>query len=391
MPSVTTGIPAAASICMVIEVPDRGRPESTTTGSPYRSRRYSFFIGAHDSPIRTGNSPSFALHYAATDGTHASPKRLSSGPLPGRTGPPPRPTARGGLHRTGGRIRASVVVSGGLHHHHHRHLVPPHLAVSHGLALLPAALAGEALDPPRDHRGLRRTGPEAHREVHEKGFPPELREAREDGGLSEARDELPLDLARRLVVVRNRHQPGAPQHLRLPRSGSEDVPSAAVVDAHRKRGSLAQDRPPPNSPGESRAKAPPEVEAVLVDPRRKLRLEHRAPGPDYVPSRQVQRSAALGNVRSRSTGDSGDVSPLHHAACGEALQGRRNPGRASAQRRSHGDPAPRSGEPLPRRPPAARDPADHRSRPGKEAGPNRNRRGERRPRAEEAQQNGRAA
>ncbi len=51
------------------------------------------------------------------------------------------------------------------------------------------------------------------------------------------------------------------------------------------------------------------------------------------------------------------------------LQGRRHPRRASSERRPHRDPAPGAGEPLPRRPSAARDPDDHRSRSRKEDEP----------------------
>src|SRR5262245_35864101 len=40
MPSVTTCNPPASSIFMSIEVPERGRPETTMTGAPKRIRRY---------------------------------------------------------------------------------------------------------------------------------------------------------------------------------------------------------------------------------------------------------------------------------------------------------------------------------------------------------------
>ena len=39
MPSVTGASPPAASICIIIEVPDLGKPETTTMGCPKRIRR----------------------------------------------------------------------------------------------------------------------------------------------------------------------------------------------------------------------------------------------------------------------------------------------------------------------------------------------------------------
>jgi len=38
-PSVTTPMPPASSIFMAIDVPERGSPETTTIGRPYRIRR----------------------------------------------------------------------------------------------------------------------------------------------------------------------------------------------------------------------------------------------------------------------------------------------------------------------------------------------------------------
>src|SRR6476620_7803562 len=39
MPSVTIGTPPASSIFIAIDVPERGRPDTTTIGAPRRSRR----------------------------------------------------------------------------------------------------------------------------------------------------------------------------------------------------------------------------------------------------------------------------------------------------------------------------------------------------------------
>ncbi len=62
---------------------------------------------------------------------------------------------------------------------------------------------------------------------------PELLEARRARRLPAPAHDLPVGHAGRVVELHDRHQPRPPQHLRLPRPRSADLPAAAVLDPHR--------------------------------------------------------------------------------------------------------------------------------------------------------------
>ena len=69
--------------------------------------------------------------------------------------------------------------------------------------------------------------PGAHRSVHEaKACCRTSRGSPRTGALSPAADDLSVDVAGGVVVVQHRHPPGAPQHLRLPRSRSPHLSAA---------------------------------------------------------------------------------------------------------------------------------------------------------------------
>ena len=90
------------------------------------------------------------------------------------------------------------------------------------------------------HRRPRRTGSAADRSVHGRGPAAELRGWRRRE-LPAAEDDVPLGVAGRVVVVQHRHEPGATQHLRFPRSRSAHLPADAVVDAHRQGRAVSVD------------------------------------------------------------------------------------------------------------------------------------------------------
>ncbi len=99
---------------------------------------------------------------------------------------------------------------------------------------------GGAHRPARDRRP-RRPGPEHHGPSPGRRAPPQLRDARPPGELPSHPDHLSARVARRVVHLRHGRDTGQAQHLRFPRPRPPHVSAPAVVDRHRHDDSRVED------------------------------------------------------------------------------------------------------------------------------------------------------
>ena len=171
-PSVTSGRPPAASICIIIDVPERGRPETTTIGGRSGSRRHSVRTtwSCYSTAARLAPKPTVRitcrLHVGFADAcasSGASCSSRSSAAAAWLTLCSVRPTAASAYIGPGAGFALRLVVpraadddgagAGGVRA----------LAVPAAVAGCCAADARAAADPPPDRRRLRRPGAVADR------------------------------------------------------------------------------------------------------------------------------------------------------------------------------------------------------------------------------------
>ena len=199
-----------------------------------------------------------------------------------------------------------------------------------GVAVPRRLAGGHARAPPRgldlapDRRRPRRPGSGADRSVHAEGMLPNFSALAAERQLPAARHHVPVGVAGGVVVVQHGHEPGAPQHLRFPRSRSAHLPADAVVGADRQGRSVPEARPLPHSAAQAGAAAAARVEAVLDDPRRAriwstvLRVPITFP-PDRFYGAELSAMCVPGSAR-----HAGHVPALHTRARGTRVQGRRH-------------------------------------------------------------------
>ena len=222
-----------------------------------------------------------------------------------------------GLHRPRRRLRADVVVP----------VVLVTMIVVVGLApglAVPRAVAASSAAPAPPQaaikrlivRRLRRPGPEAHRQFMKEGMLPNFSDAgRSRAATAGCRRPIPSLSPVAWSSFSTGAHPGAPQHLRLPRSRPAHLPADAVVHAHRQGRAVPEDRQVPRF-----RSSKPELRLLRQSkPFWTILGEHRIWStvlrvPITFPPDRFYGARAERDVRARSARHAGHVPALHHAA-----------------------------------------------------------------------------
>ncbi len=236
MPSSQTGTPPASSIFIIIDVPDRGSPETTITGRPYMTRRY---VRCHHAMNRLQLSGIVPVLLGIPYGAHLQHPMKPQGL---------RRPALVGVCIVLAAVPAEAYVGPGAGFA----LLSSFLVVFTtiilafvSLLIWPFRLAIRAIRRGRagktSHlavhcRGARWSGPETDRSLHRRGQAPELFEACRDGQLSPPADNVSVGLPCRVVVVLHRRFARETQYFRLPRPRSAQLPAGPLVHTHRPSG-----------------------------------------------------------------------------------------------------------------------------------------------------------